>query len=151
VETLNGRGITQTHPIHDTATIGTTHVTRTPAQHGFGKVAEMLAPVSGFVLDDLYIAGDTVFYDEVERTIATHQPSTIVVNAGGATFIGTERLVMDVDDVRKVQAAAPDAHIIAVHLEAINHCPVTRDELRPLGVSVPLDGELGGAGGGLSR
>src|SRR5262245_9803725 len=26
---------------------------RTPAQHGFGSIAEALAPVSGFVLDDL--------------------------------------------------------------------------------------------------
>ena len=35
---------------------------RVPAQHGHGAVAEALAPVSGFVLDDLYLAGDTVWY-----------------------------------------------------------------------------------------
>ena len=38
-------------------------VVRTPAQHGFGEIAEALGPVSGFVLDDLYLAGDTVWYD----------------------------------------------------------------------------------------
>ncbi len=41
--------------------------------------------------------------------------------------------------------AAPDALVVAVHLEAINHCPVTRAELRRatrgLRVVVPGDGE----------
>src|SRR4029078_4013131 len=32
---------------------------RVPARHGTGEVAEALAPVSGFALDDLYPAGDT--------------------------------------------------------------------------------------------
>src|SRR5688572_4538429 len=35
-------------------------ITRTRAQHGSGRIAELLAPVSGFVLNDLYLAGDTV-------------------------------------------------------------------------------------------
>src|SRR5574338_68638 len=33
-------------------------VHRVPARHGSGAVAEALAPVSGFVLGDLYLAGD---------------------------------------------------------------------------------------------
>jgi L-ascorbate metabolism protein UlaG (beta-lactamase superfamily) len=41
------------------------HIARTPASHGLGRVAELLAPVSGFVLDDLYLAGDTVWYEGV--------------------------------------------------------------------------------------
>jgi hypothetical protein len=117
-------------------------VTRTGGRHGFGKVAEMLAPVSGFVLDDLYIAGDTVWCDEVQDAIAAHRPRTIVVNAGGAKFIGSERIVMDADDVVAVQQAAPDAHVIAVHLEAINHCKTTRAELRALGFDAPDDGAV---------
>ena len=35
---------------------------RVPSRHGFGRTAELLGPVSGFVLDDLYLAGDTVLY-----------------------------------------------------------------------------------------
>ncbi|HEY9456771.1 MAG TPA: MBL fold metallo-hydrolase [Gaiella sp.] len=52
---------------------------RVPAQHGFGAVAEDLAPVSGFVLDDLYLAGDTVWYEEVERTIERFRPRVAVL------------------------------------------------------------------------
>jgi hypothetical protein len=102
----------------------------------------MLGPVSGFVLDDLYIAGDTVWCEDVEHAIAAHKPTTIVLNAGGARFVGSERIVMDAEDIQRVQSAAPDAHVIAVHLEAINHCPITRAEVRALGVEAPDDGAI---------
>jgi L-ascorbate metabolism protein UlaG (beta-lactamase superfamily) len=140
--TLNERGVTDTHPIHDTMTVGPVHITRTGGQHGFGDLADMLGPVSGFVLDDLYIAGDTVWCEDVEHAIAAHKPTTIVLNAGGARFVGSERIVMDAEDIQRVQSAAPDAHVIAVHLEAINHCPITRAEVRALGVEAPDDGAI---------
>ena len=37
-------------------------IERTPARHGSGAIAEALGPVSGYVLDGLYLAGDTVWY-----------------------------------------------------------------------------------------
>ena len=45
---------------------------RTGGQHGTGEIAEMLAPVSGFVLradgePTVYVAGDTIWCDEVAR------------------------------------------------------------------------------------
>src|SRR4029078_12943024 len=36
---------------------------------------------------------------------------------------------MTVDDVVSVARHAPDAHVVAVHLEAINHCLETRADL----------------------
>lgn len=47
---------------------------RVPARHGSGAVAEALAPVSGFLLDDLYLAGDTVWYETVEAAEAGLAP-----------------------------------------------------------------------------
>jgi L-ascorbate metabolism protein UlaG (beta-lactamase superfamily) len=116
-------------------------ITRTPARHGSGEIAALLAPVSGFVIDDLYLAGDTVWYEEVEETIARHQPRVAVVNAGGAKFTEGGLIVMGVDDVREVAARVPA--VIAVHLEALNHCFLTRTELRRSipEVLVPEDGE----------
>jgi L-ascorbate metabolism protein UlaG (beta-lactamase superfamily) len=75
-------------------------ITRTPARHGSGEIAELLAPVSGFVLDDLYIAGDTVWYEDVADTIERHRPRVAVVNAGGAEFTEGGLIVMGIDDVR---------------------------------------------------
>ena len=116
-------------------------IVRTPARHGSGRIAELLAPVSGFLLNDLYLAGDTVWYEEVDATIERHRPRVAVVNAGGAEFTEGGLIVMGVDDVREVAKRVPT--VIAVHLEALNHCFLERDSLRRAvpGVLVPEDGE----------
>jgi L-ascorbate metabolism protein UlaG (beta-lactamase superfamily) len=116
-------------------------IVRTPARHGTGPIADALAPVSGFVLDGLYIAGDTVWYEGVEQTIERHRPRVAVVNAGGAEFTEGGLIIMGVDDVREVAARVPT--VVAVHLEALNHCYVTRAALQAElpKVLVPADGE----------
>ena len=117
------------------------HITRTPARHGSGAIAELLAPVSGFVLDDLYLAGDTVWYEGVAETIDRHRPRVAVVNAGGAAFLEGGLIVMGIYDVREVVARVPT--VVAVHMEAINHWVLTRAALREAlpGVLAPEDGE----------
>jgi L-ascorbate metabolism protein UlaG (beta-lactamase superfamily) len=117
------------------------HITRTPARHGSGEIAKLLAPVSGFLVDDLYLAGDTVWYDAVQETIARHRPRVAVVNAGGAEFVEGGLIVMGADDVREVVARVPT--VIAVHMEALNHCFLERESLRRAvpGILVPEDGE----------
>jgi L-ascorbate metabolism protein UlaG (beta-lactamase superfamily) len=116
-------------------------IARVPARHGSGAMAEALAPVSGFVLDDLYLAGDTVWYEAVEETIRRYAPRVAVVNAGGACFREGGLIVMGIDDVREVAARVPV--VVAVHMEALNHCFLKRTELRAAlpTVLVPEDGE----------
>jgi L-ascorbate metabolism protein UlaG (beta-lactamase superfamily) len=116
-------------------------IVRTPGRHGTGPIADALAPVSGFVLGGLYIAGDTVWYEGVEATIERHQPRVAVVNAGGAEFAEGGLIIMGIDDVREVAARVPT--VVAVHLEALNHCYLTRAAIRASlpDVLVPADGE----------
>jgi len=116
-------------------------MTRTPARHGSGAIADLLAPVSGFVLDDLYLAGDTVWYEAVAETIERHEPRVAVVHAGGAEFVEGGLIVMGVDDVQEVARRVPT--VVAVHMEALNHCFLSRATLRreAQGVLVPDDGE----------
>jgi L-ascorbate metabolism protein UlaG (beta-lactamase superfamily) len=97
----------------------------------------------------VYIAGDTVWCPEVARVIETHQPGVIVVNAGAAQFIEGGPITMDATDVLRVCEAASAATIVAVHMEAINHCLLTRAGLNQalagsehqLRAKVPADGE----------
>jgi L-ascorbate metabolism protein UlaG (beta-lactamase superfamily) len=128
-------------PVTDELEWDGVRIVRTPAQHGFGEVAEALAPVSGFLLDGLYLAGDTVWYEGVAETIARHRPRVAVVNAAGAEFLTGGLIVMGIDDVREVVARV--RVVVAVHLEALNHCFLTRAELREAlpSVLVPEDGE----------
>ena len=116
-------------------------VRRVPAQHGFGEIAELLAPVSGFLIGDVYVAGDTVWYPGVQETIERFDPRVAIVNAGGASFVEGGLILMGVDDVREVVARVPT--VVCVHLEALNHCFLTRAELAAAvpGAVLPRDGE----------
>jgi L-ascorbate metabolism protein UlaG (beta-lactamase superfamily) len=116
-------------------------VARTGGRHGTGETADELGPVSGFVIDGVYVAGDTIWCDEVRDAIERRNPHTIVVNGSGARFVGGDPIVMDVEDVRALRNAT-DARVVVVHLEAINHCIERRDAYRAIhGVLVPDDGE----------
>ncbi|KAB1185497.1 MULTISPECIES: MBL fold metallo-hydrolase [Haloferax] len=139
-------GFTNVHPVDETAVFNGITIHRTPGQHGHGELAEKMAPVSGFVLETdetLYIAGDTIWYDAIEETLDRFDPDTVVLNAGEARFNYGDPITMGVSDVTAVREAT-DAQILAVHMEAINHCLLTRDELRANteNVHIPKDGEL---------
>ena len=107
---------------------------RTGGQHGTGEIGARMAPVSGFVLraagePTLYLAGDTIWCSEVEQALDIHRPDVVIVNAGAAQFLAGGPITMTADDVAQVCRALPAAQVIAVHMEAINHCLLTRSEL----------------------
>ena len=123
-------------------------VWRTGGEHGrTEEVIRGLAPVSGFVVaadgePTLYVAGDTVWCDPVAHAIATHDPDVIVVNAGAATFLAGGTVTMEAGDVRAVAEAAPRAQVVAVHMEAINHCVETREQLAAAMADAGIDGRV---------
>jgi L-ascorbate metabolism protein UlaG (beta-lactamase superfamily) len=133
VARLADLGFTNLRLVDSAAEFDGISVERTAAQHGAGTIAEMLAPVSGFVLTapgepSLYIAGDTIWYPPVQEVLERVRPGVVIVNAGGARFLEGEPIVMTVEDVAEVHRAAPNADIIVVHLEAINHCLERRSD-----------------------
>jgi len=133
-EALRARGFTNVATSHE-------QVPMTRGRHGTGEIGAAMGPVSGWVIDGVYIAGDTIWCDEVASALVEHEPHTVVVNAGGARFLEGDPIVMTVDDVRRVRAASSGA-VVAVHLEAMNHCLETRADVRAVdGVVVPEDGE----------
>ena len=150
---LATHGLT-THPVAERVDAGGVVVTRTGGRHGTGAIGREMGEVAGFVFaadgePTLYVAGDTVWCEEVEAALRDHSPDVVVVNAGGARFIEGDPITMDVEDVAAVCAAAPDALVVAVHMEAVNHCVLTRDALRAAlaerglagRVMIPADGE----------
>ena len=139
-ERLRGHGL-DARPVRDSAVHGALTISRTGGQHGHGAIADELGPVSGFVVDGVYIAGDTIWCDEVAEALAKHQPRVAIVNGSAARFVDGEPLVMTTSDIAEV--ARRVSTVIAVHLEAINHCIETRGDVRravPNAV-VPEDGE----------
>ncbi|KIL42758.1 hypothetical protein KP77_33880 [Jeotgalibacillus alimentarius] len=127
---------------------------KTEGQHGKGEILKMLGHVCGVVFKhesekSLYIAGDTVWYEGIEKEIRTHQPEVMVLNAGDNQFLEGGSLVMGKDDVFETLKAAPNAAIVAVHMEAVNHWALPRKELKVFAeekefagrLTVPDDGE----------
>jgi hypothetical protein len=97
----------------------------------------------------LYLAGDTIWREDVDQALAKFSPAVIVLNAGYARLTGFEgAIIMGKDDVLRAAQAAPEATIVAVHLDAINHMSQSREELRKFveekgitrRVEIPADG-----------
>ncbi|CAA9471215.1 MAG: hypothetical protein AVDCRST_MAG25-2057 [uncultured Rubrobacteraceae bacterium] len=147
-------GFSDVRPVTDSLSWGNVELSRTGGRHGTGEIGALMAPVSGFVLRSpgepaLYVAGDTIWCPEVEEALEAHRPGVVVVNAGAARFNEGDPITMNAEDVAEVVRHAGGATVVAVHMEAINHCLLGRGELRSSlngmgiseGVLVPEDGE----------
>jgi L-ascorbate metabolism protein UlaG (beta-lactamase superfamily) len=150
---LRETGFEDVRLVAESLELGDVTVTRTPARHGHGQLAEAMAPVSGFVLEapgepTLYLAGDTVWYEGVAETLERFDPDAVVVNAGAAQFTEGRPITMTAEDVVTL-CGATDARVVADHVDAINHCLQTRTDLRAAlsgagyaeRVAIPADGE----------
>ena len=133
-------------------------LTKTHGQHGsdeaMAKLGDRLGAVCGVIFlhpeeKTLYLAGDTVWNRHVSDNLQKHAPDVIVLNSGDAQIIGLGSIIMGKKDVYEVCQAAPNATIIASHMEAMNHAVLSRKELRDFlkengmiqRVLVPEDGE----------
>jgi L-ascorbate metabolism protein UlaG (beta-lactamase superfamily) len=144
-DAFTDEGFTDVRPVDDEITFDGVTIHRTPGRHGHGELAEGMGPVSGFVFEadeTLYIAGDTIWYDPVEETLDQFEPDMVVLNGGEAQFEQGEPITMGVEDINAVRDAT-DATVVVDHMEAINHCLLSREELRSEteDVLVPENGE----------
>ena len=125
-----------------------------PARHGYGAVAKLAGNVMGFYIElpnqkSIYLSSDTIYTDAVDKVLKNYKPAISVVACGMARLDFLKPLLMTMDDVLKFTQNAPGL-VIANHLEAVNHCPTTRAELKQAleknglldKVRIPEDGEL---------
>lgn len=152
---LAEKGFGQVTAVDHTLTWQGITFTRTPGQHGTGEVGQRMGQVSGFVWQaagerTVYWAGDTIWYEPVAEIIQTSQPDVIITHSSGAKFGDSDPIVMDAAQTIAVCQAAPNAIVIAVHLESLDHGTVSRADLRTLAeahhisanrLRIPLDGE----------
>jgi L-ascorbate metabolism protein UlaG (beta-lactamase superfamily) len=153
--TLRHAGFTSLLPIFSSREWRGVHLTRTGGQHGTGEIGRQLGPVSGFVLKTannpkLYITGDTVWCPEVQEALTHQQPEVTLAYSGAAQFLRGGPITMTAEDICTLCRTVPHMQVIAIHLEAWNHCLLTRaglqEKLRREGLSdrvrIPADGEL---------
>jgi len=124
-----------------------------PARHGYGFIASPMGNVMGFHIElpntpSIYISADTIFTEDVDRALNELKPDVTIVACGTAQLDIGKPLLMTIEDIIKFVEQSP-GKVIANHLEALNHCPTTRKQLRDklLGeglldkVNIPNDGE----------
>ena len=124
-----------------------------PARHGYGFIASPMGNVMGFHIElpntpSIYISADTIFTEDVDRALKELKPDVTVVACGTAQLDIGKPLLMTIEDIIKFVEQSP-GKVIANHLEALNHCPTTRKQLREKltekglldKVYIPNDGE----------
>lgn len=124
-----------------------------PAKHGYGFVAKPMGNVMGFYIElpdekSIYLSADTIYTNDVDKVLKQYKPGISVVACGTAQLDFFKPLLMTMEDILKFIKNAP-GKVLANHLEAVNHCPTTRVELRKElernglseKVEIPIDGE----------
>lgn len=130
------------------------HITPIACIHGRGWVGQFMEHGHGYLLElpgepSVYLAGDTVLTPTVRDCLARLRPDVAVLPAGGARFDLGAEILMGAEDMVQAAALTP-AQLVVNHLQALDHCPTTRDTVRALArqggwesrLWVPEDGEV---------
>ncbi len=131
-------------------------ITRTKAQHGSGSVLELMGDASGYILQaegepTIYIVGDSILTPEIKSNVDRFQPEVVLTNSGGAIMPGYENtpILMDATQTADLADYISPKLLIGIHLEALDHCQVSREELILLGsvkdsrnIFIPFDGDV---------
>jgi L-ascorbate metabolism protein UlaG (beta-lactamase superfamily) len=129
-------------------------ITTFETAHGYGIAGWLMRPGAGYFIElpgekSLYISGDTVMTRTVRRVLNDLRPDISILNAGTAVLDFGRPILMPIDEQLDFMKTSP-GKVIAVHLDAFNHCLTSRDILKDAvtkeGLSakviIPEDGEL---------
>jgi len=129
------------------------NITTIPAKHGYGWIHRLMANGVGFFIElpnspTIYISGDTVYTNDVDKALSKFKPTISIIASGAASLDIGKPILMTLKDIVKFIQNSP-GKVIANHLEALNHCPTTREGLKEelkkqnllSKVFIPYDGE----------
>jgi len=128
-------------------------ITRVNGQHGTGTALKLMGKTSGYILSTqgeptVYWIGDSILTEEVKENIKKFNPDVIITHSGGAKLPFFPPILMNGIDTVEVAKLAPNAKVVAVHMESLDHCGVKRADLKELAtkdslnnIVIPKDGE----------
>ena len=153
-EKIREQGFVNVQPISASLNWEGMQIRRTNGQHGTGEIGKKMGEVSGFIFshrnDTIYLAGDTIWCEDVEEALLKYNPTVTILNAGGAQFLSGDPITMTSTDVLRVHEQFPATKVIAVHMDTVNHCFTKRTDLlkavssegSTASIAIPGDGEL---------
>jgi len=150
------KGFQNVEVIENNVNVDGIEIIRTNGEHGSGEILKMMGIVSGFVIKShdnptVYWIGDSILNNDVRETMRMHNPDYVITHSGGAAIPGFNPILMDQKETIDILDIIPSTRIIAIHMNALDHCRVTRDILREYAASkaigigkliIPDDGEI---------
>ncbi len=146
-EQIKKLGFKDVFPVSRESFFDDVKVTAVGAQHGDGDILKVMGTVTGYVLQktgepSLYITGDTIWYDDIKKTLDKYKPGVVICNAGGNIFMPehnpfeelvslkrVHKVIMDEKQLYRLLAYKKDTCVVAVHIGALDHETVTREHL----------------------
>ncbi len=158
---IRGQGFKDVRVVGKNTTFNKVRLSKTGGQHGTDEMysvpqlAELAGEAMGVVMQaegekTLYLIGDTIWNYEVDHALDTYKPDLVVMNTGYAQLTGFKNsIIMGTADVAKAYKKAPNAQLITVHMDAVNHATVSSDQMRKFvkqekmtdRVNVPKEGQ----------
>ncbi|MEM7683229.1 MAG: MBL fold metallo-hydrolase [Pseudomonadota bacterium] len=152
-------------PVASSSTFDGITIHQVFARHGEGKAGDAMGDVFGLIFEaegepTIYWAGDTVLdlAGNVEAVLKRFKPDVVIAHTGGPIVkaVSPEIILMDAAQAVEFFGHAvrekSDVQIIAIHMDALDHCFSTRaDLINALDdagddllsrVAIPADGEL---------
>lgn len=132
---------------------GKMEISTIPALHGRGWITRFMANGLGYFINikeepSIYISGDTVLTEDVRKAIKSFRPDITVVASGMARLDLGKHILMPLEEIVQFVKISPKK-VICNHMQALNHCPLTRSELKQQLINagvhekiwIPEDGE----------
>lgn len=155
VAAVKAAGFLNVTSVNDTIEWEGIGITRVEGQHAHGIDRKLFGSVSGFILNtmkegSIYIVGDCVYTPVIEQTCRKYSPDICIINTGEAQMLWGSVITMTRKDIISIAKLLPQSKILAVHMDAINHCKLSRTELTKLvhelhledSILIPEDGEI---------
>jgi hypothetical protein len=115
-----------------------------------------MGQTSGFIFSaanepTVYWVGDTILTESMQQQIQQTVPEIIITHSSGAVW-GDDRVLIVMDATQTIETCklTPLSKVVAIHMEALDHGTVTREDLRKFAelngigtdqLIIPTDGE----------
>lgn len=118
----------------------------TPCRHGKGLVGLFMEHGVGYFIrlpgePSVLVTGDTILTPQLAAFVLSHKPDIVVAPAGGARFDIGGKIIMDAGDMVALAKLTP-GKIVANHIGAISHCPVSRADVEQCARQAGLQGRI---------
>jgi L-ascorbate metabolism protein UlaG (beta-lactamase superfamily) len=148
---LQQKGFTNTQVIDSSFTWKGITISRFKASHYKGANGELPFGESSsyYISAGVFITGDAIFDERMKVSLKATQPAIIVANTGECQFTQENPLLapgttmtLTAKELKELATYMPLSTIVAVHMDAINHCSLTKTELRKFIESEHLEARI---------